>query len=121
LRIRLLFRPRLQSMQLKMTNGFNLRNDHADACYSRKWSDFGFWSAFRKILTSGPEEKRRIQPELTPAFRIRGHLWLRWIARTGHAVRRHKACDLHTQDTCFARAGHVVRRHRWFARTWPVI
>ena len=75
MRIRLLFRLRLQSMQTKITNGFNLRNDHADFCCCRNWNvapDPGPVS--KKKLTPGPKEKHRIRPESTPALGVRGHL-----------------------------------------------
>jgi len=74
LRIRILFRLRLPSIQPKFTNAFTLRNDRTDSCCCRNWRKLAPDPFFHKFLTPAPEE-RRILPESTPALRIYGHLW----------------------------------------------
>jgi len=71
-------------------------------------------AVFHEILTSAPapdpKEKRSILPELTPALRIRGHLWYRPAMSNRNCLLSQKLCNYLNQgrklNDILVRAAH---------------
>jgi len=92
---------------------FCSRNDHEGPCYCRNWKVTP-GPVFHKFLTSGPnqgpKDKRKIQPESTPALRIHGHLWRTptcWPMKRDFKSRETESTRLRMSKKTFCQEAHV--------------